>query len=808
MNQQLRPSAYEFGDFRVEVGTRLLLLKVTGRTLPLSARALDMLIFFLERPGELLDKSSLMAAVWPKVVVEENNLNQHISALRRVLGERPDEHRFIVTIPGRGYRFVAAVRPITQESAPAESPPAMTAAIPAAIAAPPPALPATDTRERGGRSAILIALLLALLLTVAAAVWRWTSRPAKPEGESRVSVSSVPVRSIAVLPFANLSSDASARMLALGISEAVIHELASHNQLMVIARSSSFAFEGRNVDARQIGRELNARYLLEGSLQNQNSRLRVTAELVDAQSGAQVFSMKFDRAPTDVFALQDEIAASVERALEQSVIVSAVPGAHRTGTANLEAWLAYQQGRSLAATRRLSDIELAEQRFADTVKLDPTFALGYVARAEARAVRSAFFESDTWLGVRPEFASDAERLETQEWLARAIAIDPSEGTAYTVRAWLADSATAAEADYRKGLALSPNDAVGYERFAKLLYTFYEGQFISAAKRDEAFAKIDQALELNPLSVGPHITKALMMNYGRGDTAAAGRLLLRALELQPNYYPAIMRLAEVRYFDGETAEAIRYAEQALSLEPRAVWVRHYLARMYLELGDTEAVRQLIAQGDKRDTLLGVPVRLYQHDWRAAAELAVRRTDFHSALDLEAADFAIMQRARATRDFEGGRSQLEEWARLTWDESGNPHIEETNLDYCNYVALAEVLRWMRREDSATRLLHEVLRMLDHGSHELKRGEHMFGDTRATVLALLGDKDGALASLQEEADGVNEGMWWYALDLEPAFEALRHDSRFEALRARIHARFAVQRELLQRMRESGQVPGRRPI
>ena len=260
-----------------------------------------------------------------------------------------------------------------------------------------------------------------------------------------------------MLPFANLSSDTNARMLALGISEAVIHELASHNQLMVIARSSSFAFEGRNVDARQIGRELNARYLLEGSLQNQNSRLRVTAELVDAETGAHVWSMKFDRALTDVFALQDEIAASVQRALEHSVIVSAAPRAHRTGTENLHAWLAYQQGRALAATRRLGDIELAEQRFADTVRLDPTFALGYVARAESRAVRSVFFESDTWLGVRPEFASEAERLETQQWLARAVAIDPNEGTSYTVRAWLADSATAAETDYRRGLALSPND---------------------------------------------------------------------------------------------------------------------------------------------------------------------------------------------------------------------------------------------------------------------------------------------------------------------------------------------------------------
>ena len=108
------------------------------------------------------------------------------------------------------------------------------------------------------------------------------------------------------------------------------------------------------------------------------------------------------------------------------------------------------------ATRRRVAIELAEQRFADTVRLDPTFALGYVARAQSRAVRSVFFESDTWLGVRPEFASEAERLETQQWLARAVAIDPNEGTSYTVRAWLADSATAAEkTDYRRQLGLPP-----------------------------------------------------------------------------------------------------------------------------------------------------------------------------------------------------------------------------------------------------------------------------------------------------------------------------------------------------------------
>lgn len=112
MDADPAPTAYEFGEFRADVVKRLLLSRVEGRSLPLSARAFDTLVFFLEHPGELLDKATLMAAIWPKVVVEENNLNQQISALRRVLGERPEEHRFIVTVPSRGYRFVASVHPV------------------------------------------------------------------------------------------------------------------------------------------------------------------------------------------------------------------------------------------------------------------------------------------------------------------------------------------------------------------------------------------------------------------------------------------------------------------------------------------------------------------------------------------------------------------------------------------------------------------------------------------------------------------------------------------------------------------------
>src|SRR5690349_429156 len=111
---------YEFGDFRLDAAQRLLLLKSGARALPLTSRAFDTLLYLVEHPGQLLSKATLMKAVWPDVVVEENSLNQNISLLRRVLGESPGEYRFIVTVPGRGYRFVAEVRTISEST---EAPP-------------------------------------------------------------------------------------------------------------------------------------------------------------------------------------------------------------------------------------------------------------------------------------------------------------------------------------------------------------------------------------------------------------------------------------------------------------------------------------------------------------------------------------------------------------------------------------------------------------------------------------------------------------------------------------------------------------
>ena len=178
--------------------------------------------------------------------------------------------------------------------------------------------------------------------------------------------------------------------------------------------------------------------------------------------------MRFDKTPQDIFAVQDEIAAQVASRLNSSVVVSA--GMRSThGTEKLDAWLPFVQGRDLLNTRRLADLEQAKERFAEAIRVDPSFASAYTGLAEAHLLGAYFSLSEFWFINGPPMP-EAEKAKIEELLARAIALDDKNGEAYLLRAWLVHGQSPeAEADYRRGLALSPNNALGYERFARVRF---------------------------------------------------------------------------------------------------------------------------------------------------------------------------------------------------------------------------------------------------------------------------------------------------------------------------------------------------
>ena len=354
---------YEFNGFRLDLQQRLLMRSADGAPVPLAPKIFETLLYFVERRGELLDKTTLMKAIWPNIVVEENSLNQNISALRRALGESPGEHRFIVTEPGRGYRFVADVRVLT--------------------------VPTAETLRSPGAEA--------------------DRKPAPAP-----SAAAQTRKSIAVLPFANLTGDASKEYFGDGMAEELIHTLARIPGLRVPARTSSFAYKGRNVDVRQIARDLDVGAVLEGSVRSAGERIRVTAQLIDGQNGYHVWSQSYDRKFDDLFELQDELAQAIVQTLRLSLDERVSEAIHGPPTQNLEAYHLYLQALAVQGTANPEYLARAMQMLQRAIALDPGFARAYNAMAGLRAIAIVI---DVHV---PGTFADAE----QE-VNRALSLDPS-----------------------------------------------------------------------------------------------------------------------------------------------------------------------------------------------------------------------------------------------------------------------------------------------------------------------------------------------------------------------------------------------
>jgi TolB-like protein len=319
---------YEFGDFRLLAAQRRLTAR-DGRAIELTPKALDTLHFLLQHPGELLDKSTLIAAVWPNVVVEENNLNQVVSTLRRALGDGSDGRRFIVTVPGRGYQFVAPVREV-RDAAPCAPQPA-------------PAAPATDSTRK----------------------------------------------SIAVLPFVNLTGDAAKEYFSDGMAEELIHILARVPGLKVPSRTSSFAYKGRNVDVRKIAQDLAVGVVLEGSVRSAGERIRVTAQMIDGASGFHLWSQNYDRQFGDVFELQDELARAIMAALRlapDGPISARAQILHEPPTRDVEAYHLYLQGLGAFGRIAPGSLPAAQRMLEQALVRDPGFARARSAIASVRAI--------------------------------------------------------------------------------------------------------------------------------------------------------------------------------------------------------------------------------------------------------------------------------------------------------------------------------------------------------------------------------------------------------------------------------------
>jgi len=788
---------YQVGDLVVNVGLAQVLRD--GTEVPLPKLSFDLLLALVESAPRIVSLDELMTQVWHGVIVSPETISQRAKLLRDALGDDPRHPRYVASVRGRGYRLTAEVTPL-----PATATTALPAAAPAAVAdttLPDAGTSVVPTRSRFVRLAVYGSITV---LLAAAAVLLWQRNKslevAAPAAEPAPEPAAAPPpRSVAVLPFDNLSPGPEGEALALGIPETVLHLLAGLSNIDVTARTSSFAFREEEVGAPDIGRRLKARYLLQGSVQREADRLRVTAQLIEAASSGLVWSARYDRRAGDVFVVQDEIATNVVRALQLSLDAGARGRLARQATELFDAYLEYLQGRALLGTGRVGEVSHAVGHFERAVELDPDYSDAYVGQALSELFVAEYEPTEDRYGRFDEALRHARGL-----IARAIALDPENAEAYLAQAHFAayDDLAAAEADYRRALDLNPSAAEAYAGLAAVLYE-------SPARRDEAFALLERAHALDPLEPAHNVTMAVYLHYERGDMNGAVDLLLEGLKLDPQYQPALTRLGEIRLFaQGQVAEGIRLGEQALALDPASESTRRALIRAYLTVGDADAALQVAEDPDPGNTARRTPILLFKRDWVAAGESAYRSIEQGTSapMDLGMDVAAIRMHARTTGAVERARRTLESMSGVTWDASGHPSLPLRPATREEAIGYAALLLEAGEGERGERLLEKILSRMHDEIEREGRSVMWYWRWHPIAMALAGHNDDAITLLQRAvaANAATPEAWYY-FDVEPAYDALRADPRFVEMMTTVQVRLQAERRELARLRESGVVPDR---
>jgi TolB-like protein/Tfp pilus assembly protein PilF len=409
--------------------------------------------------------------------------------------------------------------------------------------------------------------VVALLVLVTAGVVLW---PKLRGGSSPVAAeASGNAKSIAVLPFVNMSENAQNDYFSDGLSEELLNVLAKVPGLKVAARTSSFHFKGATGNVADIGRQLGVATILEGSVRRSGNRVRITAELINAADGFQLWSETYDRELNDIFAIQENIAGEVVGALKIKLLGAgqAATQAASKPTANVEAYEAYLLGQQKMTRRTSESLTEAAAAFQKAIDLDPNYALAYVGLSDATQRLNEYSN-----------LSGSEMLARAEPLARkALALDDKLGEAYASLASLdafKGNFAAAEIGFQKAIELSPNYAMAY---------MWYGQLLQASDRMRAIKMLEKALELDPLS--PPVNANLGYSYqsiGRADDAIAR--FKKVTEIEPGFMGGWAGLSSI-YLDvlSQPEEGLEYQRRAIEADPGNLTQQTVLAERLAQLG---------------------------------------------------------------------------------------------------------------------------------------------------------------------------------------------------------------------------------
>jgi DNA-binding winged helix-turn-helix (wHTH) protein/TolB-like protein/tetratricopeptide (TPR) repeat protein len=569
MSRQLQ-RWYEFGPFRLSNSERL--LSREGLPISLPPKAFDTLLLLIEHSGRLVEKEVLIQHLWPDSSVEENSLSQCIYLLRRVLDEEhyPGQSKYIQTVPRHGYRFIAAVREFTEDSTALGVRGAM--------------LPPVSEAEAKGRTSdwsgyhkrppvsFVISAVVLVVLTVAAFLFRhFVASHESSEGNI--------LKSIAVLPFKLLSSKQQDEYFGLGLADVLITRLSENGEFNVRPIEDVQKYSGDSVDPVVAGRQLGVGAVLDGTVQHDGKRIRITMQLRNVATGTPLWSRQLDTDVSDIFELEDTVAQEVARTFAKGIAPISIQRAMGPSTTSAEAYEDYMKGRFFWSKRTAESLTKAVQFFQKAIAEDPRYAQAYAGMADSYALLGFY-----------DFVPPAESYpKAEQAVMRALALDDGLAEAH---ASLLNIKTdydwdwiGAEREFRRAIDLNPNYAPAYQWHAYLR--------LATGDDDAAIADLKHAMLLDPVSPGINISSAWPYYLGRRYGLCIERCA-RTIELYPAFVIALQVSGMAHTQRGEYSAAIAELEKVQTLDPKNPMTPLLFAHLYAVSGKPEKAQQVLGK----------------------------------------------------------------------------------------------------------------------------------------------------------------------------------------------------------------------
>ncbi|MEW6125463.1 MAG: winged helix-turn-helix domain-containing protein [Acidobacteriota bacterium] len=582
MSQRVR-RLYEFGDFRLDLAERALLRQ--GEAVALTPKVFDLLTLLVENRGRLMEKDELLKTLWPNSFIEEANLNVNVSALRRALGERPNAPQYIETVAKRGYRFVATVKEVVATEQPVEI--SSTSVIekfpPAAIVENPETLqpPVIDRPLEVGvraskktfplhpQSWLLIGVATLIMGSAIYLIWRTTS------GDEASEVARI--RTIAVLPFKSSNASDSDNALGLGMADALINRLSNIQQLSVRPTSTIQKYVDLNFDSLTAGREIGVDGLLEGLIQREDNRIRITVKLMRVQDGKVLWWDKYDDYFTNLFALQDSISEKMAERLSLKLTGEEQKLLTKRHTENTQAYELYVQGQFYATKLTEDGAHKAVQYFKEAIAKDPAYVLPHAGLAGVYLTLASFNSSAEW------------RKKAEEEAKHTVSMDDQVADAYGALGLVSMHANwdweDAEKSFRRAIEINPNHA---------MTRLYHSTLLTALGRhEEAIKEMEIARQLDPVSIV--INRDLAWTYycaRRYDLSI--EQCRKVIEMEPRDVFSHRQLGKTYMMQAKYDDAIRELKRSIELYYGRDGVSAELCQVYALAGNREQAEKMVAE----------------------------------------------------------------------------------------------------------------------------------------------------------------------------------------------------------------------